>query len=475
MLLPVVAVLGAAAAAASQPTLVLGAALAMCVAVLAFRLPVANLAVLIFLTAVVPYGILNTHGGGGVNSPGLIISDPFLLAGLAWAVLTFPSLQVDRRSYLYGIGMIIFLGLVVVQFIHGLRSGTSPSIIGQEGRVLLGCGTFLIALPLLAHAPSRQRLLVALVAISLLLGSWGLLQWFGHYSFGAAGDVGVRAGVRLTTGGSGQLQGGEFDYPVAVVMCFAALALGELRSWPLRIALFAGLALNAACCLVTFERTFWLDAIAGIAIVAIMARGRRPRVLVTLVTSAAIAIGILSAISPQTLTTAGQRLLSIGAYASDASVRYRVVESQFVYAQIRAHPVDGSGLGATIFWGQPWAQVPPKAQHYSHDGYLWLAWKLGIPAAAILLVMLVGSIFGRSLPDEEPLSRALRLGARGAIVGLLLASITFPSFSQLSVVPVIGLMLAIAVSPLRRRPRAAPLEALVGDPHASASAALSAR
>ena len=41
----------------------------------------------------------------------------------------------------------------------------------------------------------------------------------------SAGDVGVRAGVALTSNGTGQLQGGEFAFPAAIVLCFAALAL----------------------------------------------------------------------------------------------------------------------------------------------------------------------------------------------------------------------------------------------------------
>jgi hypothetical protein len=73
----------AGAAAAAQPKLVLGAAVSVAVLVLAFRAPVANLALLIFLTATVPFGILNRFSvGGGVDSPGLLFSDLFLLAGL---------------------------------------------------------------------------------------------------------------------------------------------------------------------------------------------------------------------------------------------------------------------------------------------------------------------------------------------------------------------------------------------------------
>jgi hypothetical protein len=438
---------------ASQPKLALGAAFASCVFVLAFRMPVANLTVLLALTTVVPYGFLNRYSiGGGADSPGLLLSDVFLLTGLAWAILTLTSLPLDRRRYAFSLGMLVFLLLVVVEFGHGVEAGYGRSIVGQEGRVLLCAGTFLMALPLLAHRASRRRLLGALSLLALGLGAWGMLQWFGGFSFGAAGDVGVRAGVAQTSAGGGQLQGGEFAYPVAIVLCFAMLVLGDVCSWLWRSILIAALALNVASCLVTFERSFWLDALAGLAFVLVTARGaRRLRVLVVLASTAAAAFIVLSLLAPSTLTTARQRLDSIGGYGSDPSVRYRVVESRFVTERIRAHPIAGSGLGASIFWGQPWAQTTPKSKHYSHDGYLWLAWKMGIPAALLLVSMLVASIFSRPVVLEESSSIVLRRSAQGAIVGLLVATITFPSFSQLSIMAVIGLLLALATSPQRER------------------------
>jgi O-antigen ligase len=447
---PVASILAVAAGAAvaAQPKLVLGAAVAACVLVFAFRKPVANLAVLLFLTLVVPFQVLNRFGVGGANSAGLLLSDLFLLAGLAWAALTVPRLPLDRRNYFYALGLTAFLVFVALQFLHGVRSGNNLSETGQEARVLLSIGAFLIALPLVSHPASRRRLLGAVAVVALLLGAWGMLQWFGHLTFGAAGDVGVRSGVRLTSNGVGQLQGGEFGFPVAIVGSFTALAFGEIRSIFWRSLVAVALVLNVASCLVTFERSFWLATIVGVAYVVVFAPGRgRTKVLVVLLGSAVLALGALWALSPATFTTAQQRLNSISSYASDSSVRYRLVESQFVYDRIRAHPLDGSGFGASIFWGQPWAQVPPTTRHFSHDGYLWLAWKMGVPAAALLVVLLVGALFRRRRMDEETLPRVARRGAQGAIAGLLFATLAFPSFSQVSIVSTIGVLLAFAVSP----------------------------
>jgi hypothetical protein len=151
--------------------------------------------------------------------------------------------------------------------------------------------------------------------------------------------------------------------------------------------------------------------------------------------------------APSTLTTAEQRFRSLSGYGSDPSLRYRVVESGFVYERIRAHPVGGSGFGATIFWAPPLTQTTPKKRNYSHNGYLWLAWKIGLPVAALVVCLLGLSLLSRPASREEQLSLVVRRGAQAAIVGLLLATMTFPSFSQLSITAVMGMLLALAISP----------------------------
>jgi hypothetical protein len=451
-LIPVAGLLAAlviAKAAVMQPKLALGGIAALCVFALAWRAPVANLTILLFLTAVVPYGLQNQYGiGGGLNSPGLLPSDLFLLAGTAAALLQIPSLPMDRRRFAYTLGIGIFLAIVGFQFLHGLQLGHAKSVVGQEGRVLFGFATCLMALPLLAHPRSRRRLLGSLAVLTFTLGAWGMLQWLGHFSYSGAGDVGVRAGVLQTSNGVGQLQGGEFGFPVAIIFCASVLISGELRSrfWKMLIA--CSLVLNVASCLVTFERSFWMDALAGVAFVTLMApRRKRIKAITTVCALGAVALLILSVASPATLTTARQRLNSISGYSTDDSVRYRVVESQFVYARVQSHPISGSGLGASIFWGQPWAKVPAKDRTFSHDGYLWVTWKLGLPAAVLLTLLLTGTLTVQMRRGETELSRAVRRGAQGAVLGLLIATVTFPSFSQLSIAPVMGVLLALAISP----------------------------
>jgi hypothetical protein len=444
-----VSALLAGALAGEQPKLALGAVVAGGVFALAFRAPGISLALLVFITSVAPYGVQNQFGiGGGASSPGLLLSDLLLISTLAWALLTLANRRVTRPEFRFAIAILVFLAVAVLQFVHGARAGHDVSRAGQELRALFGLAVVLIALPLLAEKTrERRRLMTGLLASAVAVGAWGLIQWFGHIKLGAAGDVGVRSGVRLTSAGSGQLQGAEYAYPVVIVICFALLISGSVRSRAARGALIAAVAMSTVSCFLTFERTFWLDAILGAALVLFFAPSRhRIRALLAVPLVGLIALAAVTAIAPKQLTTASQRFLSLGQYSTDSSVRYRVTESRFVLERIRANPIDGSGLAGTIFWGQPWAQVPPKSYTFSHDGYLWLSWKVGIPATLLLVLLIGWAIVRRGPPRRDPLDEAMRRGAKGALAGLALATVTFPSFSALGITYVIGLLLALAMS-----------------------------
>jgi hypothetical protein len=439
----------AGGAAAARPALALGALGAALVVGLTIVRPVLSLLLLLVLTCVVPYGIQNSFGiGGGSAAPGLLLSDLLLAAGLARALWVLAEGRLPDRTRIYAILVLAVLGIAALQFLHGVRTGHDLSRAGQELRALGGLGTFLIVLAISADPRERRQLMSGLLGVALVLGAWGVVQWFGHVSFGAAGDVGVRSGVRLTANGTGQLQGGAYGFPVAIILGFAALISGELRSVATRALVLLAVGLNAIACLVTFERTFWISVGVGVALVVLrVSPDQRSRALAWGPVAVALAFAAFALASPQELTTASERLASLGGASQDDSVRYRVVESRAVVEQIRSAPVLGSGLAATVYWGQPWAQQPPRAYAFSHNGYLWLSWKLGIPAALLIVLLVASAVVLRAPPGDDPLMRAIRRGAQGALAAVLLVSITFPSFSALSITPAIGLLLGLAVAP----------------------------
>lgn len=444
------------ALAAIQPFAALSVAGAAALIALAFRAPTANLCLLLFLTAIVPYGLQNRYDlGGGPGSPGLLLSDLVLLAGLARTSLVLLRMPLTVRDRTALAAVAAFLAVAVLQFAHGISLGRPRSDVGAELRVLLGLGgAVLLAIPVLQDPRSRDRLFRGLGVIGVLLGMWGLAQWTVDIPFAEAGDAGVREGILQTTSGRGQIQGGLFAFPVAVILAVAALASGAVRRRGMRWLLAAVVLSCGVSLLLTYERTFWVSTAAALVLVALRAHGsRRLKALFVGAASLLVIFAVLGTVAPDTLGAARERLLSLGRYQSDNSLRYRIVESRTVVAEIRRRPATGSGLAATIYWGRPWEQVPATQHRFAHNGYLWLAWKLGIPATVLLSAFLLAALLSRSprppaaRPDDD-VTAAARTGAKAALFALMLTSITFPSFTSLSASAVVGLLAALSWLPM---------------------------
>jgi hypothetical protein len=428
-------------AVALEPLLA-GAALATagCLA-LAFLAPVAHLSLLLLLTAVVGFSLQSQLGGR------VVPSDLLLLTGLVRAIVVLLRERLDaRRLAIAGLGAAMSAA-IVLQFVHGLRVGAGSSQAGAEMRELLGLAAVLIALPIVADRAARRRLMRALALLGLLLGLWGLAQWGLGVHVGDNVDIGVRGTQDFATSGSGQLHGGLYGYPVAVVMSAAALFAGRPRG-PSSWLLGAVLATNVVCLVLTYERTFWVATVLGLAfVIAKIDRGRRLPVTVTVLVVAAALLGVLATLLPSDLIAIRDRALSLGRPSGDNSLRYRVTETRFVMAKIKAHPLTGSGLGDTIFWGRPWQQIPPTARWFAHNGYLWVVWKLGAVAAALLFLLLIWAVAARPPPGVDSDQRALQIAAQAGLLVLLLSCFTFPFFSSDAATAVAGVLVACCFPP----------------------------
>jgi hypothetical protein len=391
--------------------------------------------------------------GGSGGSPGLIITDILLFAGLVRAVPELLRRRLPSRLTLVGLCLAAFIAVASVQVIRSLIAGRDASAVGAEFRVLLTFSTFFLAVPILVNDKERAQLLHGLPFVGLAVGLWGIAQRAFALGVVGTGDAGLREGVRFTSVGVGQIQGGLFAFPVVFLLAFAALVSGHVRSVRARVLLLAVVIVNGISILLTYERTFWIVTPLACGFVVAKASGsQRLRATAWGVVAIGLSLVAISTLAPRELTAARERLLSLSQYANDSSVRYRTTESRHALDEIGAHPIAGSGFGATIFWGRPWADVPPSSSAFIHNGYLWLAWRLGIPGALLLLGPLALAVVWRRPRRGDPLFGAVRNGCQGALLALLVASVTFPSFSQLGITPAMGVLLAICAVPPGRPP-----------------------
>jgi O-antigen ligase len=422
---------------------------------LAFLRPVAHLTLILAVTTILPYAIQNRYGPAG--GAGLVLSDVLILVALLRALLILVRQPLEPRRTLVMAAIGAMLAIATLQAVRGRAYGADLGQVGYELRVLLGWSTIAIAIPLLADSASRMRLLKGMLGVGIAVGIYGLLQYFELLTFFVEGQAGLREGVRFTSAGKGQIQGGLFAFPVCVLIGFAALTSGAVRSRAGQIALLVLIGLNAIGLLLTYERTFWLATVLGIGFIAVRAGfAQRLRVAVLILGMVLVLAPVTSTVAPGALSAASERLLSLNQYGSDDSVRYRLQEGRHVIDKIQAHPLVGWGLADEVFYGLPWLQTPPSVDSFAHNGYLWLAWKIGIPGAMLLFAVIAWAIVARAPPGIDPLYRAVRLGAQASLLLMAVISITFPSFSALNITAVGGLLLAICLGmPGPRRDRAA--------------------
>jgi hypothetical protein len=437
---------GGGALAAVSPTLALGGLASALLVVLAIRAPVAHLLILIAVAVTLPPEILNQLSvGGGIGAAGLSPTDVLIVTGCLRVALEVSHERFDRRRFWMGVGVTVFLAVAAVQLLHGLAGYWAPDVVA-EFRVLLGVAAMFLALPVVARGDQLRRFWTGLVLIGLALGVWGILQWALHLQFdNAAAAV---QGSRFATAGR---VAGLYAFPVAIVLTSSALLSGHVRGWPTRVMLTLVVAVNTAALMLTFERSFWVAIGAGL-IYLMLRTGWRQRIRLLLGVPAItlVVLASMSVLAPAELRATLDRVLSLSDYRTDPSFTYRRVESQMVKRHIRAHPISGTGLGASQLIGRPGTRVPVTRRRYAESGYLWLAWKVGIPGAALLCGLLLWTASWRQ-PPPDSLARSLRIGSQASVVTLAVSAVAFAPFNSIAGTTMIGVLMALAIAPASAR------------------------
>jgi O-antigen/teichoic acid export membrane protein len=452
----VMAAVAAGTIAVREPHVAAGVLAVGLASLLAFRAPVALLLALLALTAIVPVAVQARLGSGGsVDSAGVLPSDVLLLSGLARALLVLPRQPLRRLSSVAVALTALFLVAAALQMLHALVLRRPMSGVGGEFRALLGFGALFMALPILADPVGRRRLLGGLAWLGLALGLWGIAQFALHLQFDQP-EAPISPGTFETAG----RMIGMFAFPVAAILAAAVLTGLPSRRPAAQALLFGVLVTNCAAVVLTFERTFVLATLGGFALIFLRGTSRqRGRLALTAVTALACTFVALATASPVALSAYGARLASLTTARSDPAVTYRIEESRLVAQQIRAHPLVGSGLGATILIGRPATTRPLVWRRYAENGYLWLAWKVGLPGAVVLLAALVLAAVAPRNAGEGMAAAILRRGCQAGIAAVGVAGISFGSFTQVGITVLMGVLAAVclASSPtvMLARPRAA--------------------
>ena len=95
--------------------------------------------------------------------------------------------------------------------------------------------------------------------------------------------------------------------------------------------------------------------------------------------------------------------------------------------------------------------MPPAPQTFAHNGYLWIAWKLGIPAAVLLFLVYYWAVAPFRRRGGDTLFDGIQIGGRAALLSLAIASVTLPAYNQLSITAALGVLMAMSLTPVPER------------------------
>lgn len=355
---------------------------------------------------------------GGIVSP----------ADLLFATLVAATaLDLSRRRVKpvlpdpFTVPLLLMGAAVAVGTLAGWAGGADLINISYVLRVFL----YFLAVPFLAvnllGTPERQRTFVVVAAaLAAYKGVEGTLA----YAAGAGRQI---EGVTLT-----------FYEPTAtwmiVLFLLGVVALrimGErLPWWTLPASLFTLSAL-----VFSFRRSFWIAAVLGVIAVVVIATGQHgvKRVLppvIAFVVAAGLAVFFVgfsgnTALPAPVLERA--QSLNPSSLQATKSDRYRITEQRNVIAELRAHPVIGTGLGV------PWEpRYPLSASFVGSRGYThvlvfnyWL--KMGVLGVIAYIWITLAALWAAMAvwrSRAETLVRGAGLALFGGILGLIVTDLT---------------------------------------------------
>ncbi|MEK7728301.1 MAG: O-antigen ligase family protein [candidate division KSB1 bacterium] len=199
----------------------------------------------------------------------------------------------------------------------------------------------------------------------------------------------------------------------------------------LLITMFFALAL-----IITFARGYWIAAALGVlAIFWLLPARDKTRMTIYFGILTLITIGVVfiffGDLAEFFLKTISSRFHTVGGAVQDKSFANRLAEWQAVFAQIKANPVLGYGLGKTYSYN---ALIPIEMPTwYVHNTFLFVWYKIGL-FGLIALVLFLAGMLARGLhiyrTNNDKFLKAFSLGLVGCIIALVVVSFSSPQFIE---------------------------------------------
>ena len=415
--------------------------------------PFVNLGVTIFFLVSANTAILGAHLSAAVAA--LLIGN--CLIGIV--LVSGFKVAVERGSLRVPF---LLCAIAALSAVYGFARGNRASLVLGDFYQVIDFASLFVLARMLVKTEQQLRtmanvLIGSIVATSVLQMADALME----ASYLANSHLERQAGPDL-------LRTINMNAPIAFVALLAALPVARTKWW-----LLAGLALVEINLILSFTRGLWAATLASTIFLLILLHHSRVAILkfgfgIGVFAIAFLYVAGLGTVAADRLGFGIQQLRSVPKDKQILSGRRRL-EFTLILPQIAEHPLMGEGLGATYRIAGDAILDGPKGEiienHYIHDLYLQVAFRLGVPALLIFLALL-WAYFRRSIgnlraSNLSPENSALMAGLIAAMFGEVLLSLTSPTFLTHPTAGVIGCIMAMTIT-VRRQSRQQPARIDIG-------------
>lgn len=303
----------------------------------------------------------------------------------------------------------------------------NPAHVLGETRDLLYLALLPVAVVILRQRERQKRFVVSFVVLGCLFAAGQVLQ--GVFNIPVFGSQGISALETLGRQHDGTTRANTLGLNVIVfslLLTLGARVLGLIHRSLFYLVgglLFVGIVL-------TFGRTTYAAVLVCMLVVVWWLDAKKlPLFLCSLALVVVAGAGIGMLLKPDSFAAVYFRMTTIGEEIDRGySAQWRFWEVEAMLPHLQEHPLVGVGLGAD-YKGARGSTLNSELNRYVHNGYLYMAGKMGLPALAFFLLMMgaIAAIGRRSAKcADSPWTRVV--GAAGAVmmIRFLAASITEP-------------------------------------------------
>jgi len=338
------------------------------------------------------------------------------------ALWFFWILFVKRERLIHNIAdalILFFIGIVIANFIIAFLNSNDMFYWSREAAVLV---LVAIYFPIKKYFTEKKHLIVLMIIYSIVICVSAILHFY-IYSIAIQGNVeyafqlikSIR--VNQTLFGSGAVFG----------LIYALYNKNKI----VKIALILFTCISIVGLLTTYSRTFWLILVVQIIVIIFYLSARqRLNLFIYFAITVILLLGSIFFVfedrSRLMLQMIENRFVSSGRGTKDISVQARFAEYEKVWEGIKEYPLAGNGLAKkVVFWNILTSNT--ERARFIHNGYLFIMFKLGIPAFFIcffpyIYFMIKGERLARKTDNE--FYRLLCLGSFMAIVLIIIANFT---------------------------------------------------